>query len=83
LHWLRMNGLAQAIQEQAATGTAVVGICGGYQMLGQTILDPEEIESADEAVLGLGLLPVETTFAAQKTCYEESSDAGQHGGLTT
>ena len=66
LDWLRMTGLAQAIQEQAATGTAVVGICGGYQMLGQTILDPEGIESADDAVLGLGLLPVETTFVARK-----------------
>jgi adenosylcobyric acid synthase len=66
LAWLRAQGLAAAIQSLAAGGTAVVGICGGYQMLGRVIRDPDAVESAVEEVEGLSLLPVETTFAGDK-----------------
>ena len=66
LAWLRQTGLAATVLTQAAAGTPVIGICGGYQMLGRRIHDPEHVESDAEAVDGLGLLDAETTFAADK-----------------
>ena len=66
LAWLRERGLAAAVGAAAAAGTPVIGVCGGYQMLGRRILDPERVESAAGAVEGLGLLDAETTFAAAK-----------------
>ncbi len=67
LDWLRARGLADRIAHLAeARATAIVGICGGYQMLGRAILDPDRVESDRVATPGLGLLPVETTFAATK-----------------
>jgi adenosylcobyric acid synthase len=66
LRWLRESGMAAAVLAQAAAGTPVVGVCGGYQMLGRRILDPDRIESDAGAVDGLGLLDVETTFAGDK-----------------
>jgi adenosylcobyric acid synthase len=62
LDWLRSVGLADSIVELARRGTTVVGICGGYQMLGQTIRDPERVESSTQETAGLGLLPTTTTF---------------------
>jgi len=67
LGWLRASGLADAILRFAASGGTVAGICGGYQMLGRALLDPECVESTDCETAGLGLLPVVTTFAAGKT----------------
>lgn len=66
LDWLRAQGLDQALRERAAApqGPAILGICGGYQMLGEVIVD--ELESGRGRVPGLGLLPVETVFAAPK-----------------
>jgi adenosylcobyric acid synthase len=69
LAWLRAQGLAEAIQQLASDGVAVVGICGGYQMLGRVIRDPDHAESSLDAVPGLGLLPVETTFAREKATH--------------
>jgi adenosylcobyric acid synthase len=69
LAWLRSTGLAEAIRSRAAEGTAVVGICGGYQMLGRSIRDPARVESAAGEAAGLGLLPIETTFAADKATF--------------
>jgi adenosylcobyric acid synthase len=66
LAWLRRTGLADALTQQANAGTPVVGVCGGYQMLGRRIHDPERVESDVSAVDGLGLLDVETTFAGDK-----------------
>ena len=64
---LRRNGCAQAIQRAYRDGKMVIGICGGYQMLGQTIEDPEGIEGGIARLPGLGLLPIHTTMGAEKT----------------
>ena len=64
---LRRNGCAQAILHAHRDGKMVVGICGGYQMLGQTIEDPEGIEGSITLLPGLGLLPIHTTMGATKT----------------
>ena len=64
---LRRNGCAQAILHAHRNGRTVIGICGGYQMLGQTIEDPESIEGSISSLPGLGLLPIHTTMTANKT----------------
>jgi len=66
LQYLRQTGLAGSIIIKAKEGTPVVGICGGYQMLGQSILDPQGVESAEAEVSGLGLLDAVTTFVPEK-----------------
>jgi adenosylcobyric acid synthase len=70
LTWLRQQGFDKAIHHLAAQGVAVVGICGGYQMLGRLIRDPEHLESDREEISGLGLLPVETVFASDKAVFQ-------------
>jgi len=67
LAWLRARGLADAIVAAAAAGRPVLGVCGGYQMLGRTLRDPDGVESSVAEAPGLDLLPVETTFAPVKT----------------
>ncbi len=67
LAWLRERGLAGAVIARARAGGAVLGVCGGYQMLGQALHDPAGVESASRSTSGLGLLPVETTFDPVKT----------------
>jgi len=64
---LRRNGCAQAIQRVHRDGKTIVGICGGYQMLGQTISDPDGIEDTIASLPGLGLLPIHTTMTSEKT----------------
>ena len=64
---LRRNGCAQAIQRAHHDGKMVVGICGGYQMLGQTVEDPDGIEGSVTSLPGLGLLPIHTTMTPEKT----------------
>ncbi|MBP5425340.1 MAG: cobyric acid synthase [Prevotella sp.] len=64
---LRRNGCAQAIQRAHREGKMVIGICGGYQMLGQTINDPDGIEGDIPTLPGLSLLPIHTTMTAEKT----------------
>ncbi|BCV21186.1 cobyric acid synthase [Moorella sp. Hama-1] len=66
LLWLRRQGLAAAIKNLAARGTPVLGICGGYQMLGQEISDPDQVETDAGQVDGLGLLPIKTIFQTTK-----------------
>jgi adenosylcobyric acid synthase len=75
LAWLRARGIDRALQRRAADGRPILGICGGYQMLGTVIHD--EIESRAGTVAGLGLLAVETRFAADKTLRLPSGYAGQ------
>ncbi|MBO1765316.1 cobyric acid synthase [Allobranchiibius sp. GilTou38] len=64
LGWLRSRGLADVVAARVADGRPVLGVCGGYEMLGETIDDP--VESAAGAVTGLGLLSAATTFATSK-----------------
>ena len=66
LGWLRDCGLAGAVVSAAKGGTPVLGVCGGYQMLGCTLRDPESVEQRGEQP-GLGLLPVDTVFTPEKT----------------
>ena len=67
LQWLRQSGLEAAIQKAAAAGTLIFGICGGYQMLGQSVRDPDQVEAAGVTeIAGLGLLPMETLFRGEK-----------------
>jgi adenosylcobyric acid synthase len=66
LAWLRQTGLAEAVLRHAQQGGAIAGVCGGYQILGENIRDPQHVESQEEAVPGLGLLPVSTDFLPQK-----------------
>lgn len=64
---LRRNGCAQAIQQAHRNGKIVVGICGGYQMLGLTVDDPDGLEGSISRLPGLGLLPIHTTITTEKT----------------
>ena len=66
LRWLRASGMADALGEHVRAGVPLIGICGGYQMLGRRIRDPFGVESAEPEVAGLGLLDVDTTFASEK-----------------
>jgi adenosylcobyric acid synthase len=66
LAWLRRRGIADALVARARAGGAIIGVCGGFQMLGERILDPKGVESQEREVPGLGLLPVVTTFAREK-----------------
>ncbi|MBI3245844.1 MAG: cobyric acid synthase [Deltaproteobacteria bacterium] len=66
LQWLRRTGWETSLIRQVRDGGWLIGICGGYQMLGQYILDPLHIESTTSETLGLGLLDVVTTFAREK-----------------
>ena len=67
LLWLRQSGLEAAVRKLAQAQTPVLGVCGGYQMLGQKLDDPAGTESGKPLSLaGLGLLPTRTTFDAQK-----------------
>lgn len=70
LLWLRETGLFNVIQNFALDGGVVVGICGGYQMLGQAIRDKDQVESEIEEVKGLGLLPTITVFEAEKSTHQ-------------
>ena len=65
LKWLRRTGLADAVSALAGAGTPVAGVCGGYQMLGKTLRDPDGVEEGGE-LPGLGLLPADTVFEPRK-----------------
>src|SRR5262249_19918243 len=70
LHWLQIRGLADAIVRLAQEGVGIVGLCGGYQMLGKAIHDPDQVESDMSDMAGLGLLPLETTFVPGKATHQ-------------
>ena len=83
LGWLHERGFASEIRRRSQAGTPVIGICGGYQMMGRRILDPQGVESLDPEVEGLDLLPVDTVFASMKETHRVrgvvSADAGLLG----
>lgn len=94
LYELRRNGVAGAIVRARRRGATIMGICGGYQMMGQQILDPEHMEGDLEALPGLGLLPMVTRMSGEKvtrqikfTLSGSSSDRMEgyeiHMGVTT
>jgi adenosylcobyric acid synthase len=66
LLWLRAQGLDEWVHRQRAGGALIVGICGGYQMLGESVADPDGVESGLGRAEGLGLLPVRTVLRAPK-----------------
>ena len=79
LAWLREVGLADWVLKQHQRGAKVIGVCGGFQMLGRTIADPLGVESMASTARGLGLLPIDTTMAADKTT--EVRTATTRGGV--
>lgn len=85
LAWLRSRGLDTAIAAHVAAGKPVLGICGGFQMLGRVIADPEGVEGEAAAeVAGLGLLDVRTEFGHEKVLrlHEPAGYEIHHGRVT-
>ena len=80
LRRLRETGLADALLAAHSGGTAVFGICGGYQMLGREIRDPDQVEGPASAE-GMGLLPVVTTFERDKVTSRRQGRALHREGL--
>ena len=72
LYELRRNGVAQAVMKAHRMGKMIIGICGGYQMLGLTVNDPDGIEGSVPALPGLSLLDINTTMTAEKTTRQVS-----------
>ena len=67
LKWLRESGMEAKILQAADHGKLIFGICGGYQMLGRSVADPEMTEAeTPETIKGMGLLPIETVFVGEK-----------------
>jgi adenosylcobyric acid synthase len=81
LIYLRQQGLDCSIIEMSKKGTPVIGICGGYQMLGKTIYDPDNTESQESVVPGLGLLDIETLFGEVKTTTQVKARVIANKGL--
>ena len=83
---IRNTGIADAIVRSARSGVPVIGICGGFQMLGERIDDPSHTESECDSVAGLNLLDVVTTFAKRKTTWQVHAvcvcERGILGGLS-
>jgi adenosylcobyric acid synthase len=79
LAWLRETRLADAILAHAAAGKPLLGICGGFQMLGRAIHDA--VESGQGTVPGLGLLPIEVTFDPRKTVRRSAGTAAADPGV--
>ncbi len=80
LKWLRQNGLEAAIYRAKERGSVVFGICGGYQMLGMHISDPEQVEEGGQ-LRGMGLLPVNTTLTREKTRSQVQGCLGKLTGV--
>ncbi|TYL49544.1 cobyric acid synthase [Nocardioides sp. BGMRC 2183] len=83
LAWLRRRGLDGAIRRHASAGRPVLGICGGCQMLGRRIEDPDGVEGAPAGADGLGLLDLDTRFSAEKrlTLQEPAGYEIHHGRI--
>ncbi|OGW16661.1 MAG: cobyric acid synthase CobQ [Nitrospirae bacterium GWC1_57_7] len=77
LLYLRESGIEASIKRAADKGIPIAGICGGYQMLGKKLFDPERVESPHQETNGMGLLDVETVFDRVKTTCQVKAQA-QH-----
>lgn len=80
LQYIRSKGLDNAIIAAEASGVKVLGICGGYQMMGLTLADPYGVEGEPRTVQGLGLLPVHTVLAKEKTTVRRRMRFGSADG---
>ena len=74
LLYLRENGIEKAVITAVQNGTSLIGICGGYQMLGNKILDPFGVESSNKEINGMGLLDIVTTLDKTKTTCQVSAN---------
>lgn len=79
LAWLKGNGWAEYLQQHLRYGGKVIGICGGYQMLGESISDESRVESRSTTTAGLGLIPVTTVFEHQKTLVRKTGVLSLNG----
>jgi adenosylcobyric acid synthase len=70
LQWLRQHDFETALRQRVEAGAFLVGLCGGYQMLGERLEDPDGVESALAEVPGLGFLPIATRFNQDKALYQ-------------
>ena len=80
LKWLRESGMEAQILKQHAAGTPVFGVCGGYQIMGRTVSDPEGAEGGG-SLRGMGLLPIDTVFRPEKTTVQSSGTLGTLSGV--
>ncbi len=81
LLWLRQSGLEAALYHQVSEGCILFGICGGYQMLGRTVSDPDGVEASGlTQIAGMGLLPTDTTFHGEKIQTQTRGTFGQVPG---
>ncbi|MBI4735793.1 MAG: cobyric acid synthase [candidate division NC10 bacterium] len=74
LAWVRDRRLDKAIRDRVGAGASLIGICGGYQMLGRRVADPDGIEGAIREAPGLGLLDIETVMGRTKTVWPVTAD---------
>lgn len=81
LRYLKGKGLDKAIVDQVRQGTPIIGICGGYQMLGESIRDPDRVESAEVEISGLSLLRVSTRFLPVKSTHQVKARTLPRRGL--
>ena len=79
LYELRRNGCAQAIIQARREGKTVMGICGGFQMMGEEVLDPNHVEGNISRMPGLALLPISTTMNGEKVTRQVSFGNGMNG----
>ena len=77
LYELRRNGCAQAIIRAHRNGASVLGICGGYQLMGIEVCDPNHVEGDIDRLPGLGLLPVTTTMSGEKRTVQVECEYGK------
>lgn len=71
LHFIRTQGIAQVVKKSYSKGKKVIGICGGYQMLGQLVQDAYGVEGGLTELPGLGLLPIKTKMTQEKTTVQQ------------
>lgn len=79
--FLEERAIAEEVKNLSLRGTMIIGICGGYQMLGREINDPLHVESSKDGIQGLGLLNTVTTFAREKQTYQVKAQMLEHENL--